>query len=188
MFIISNKSKFVYIHIPRTGGTSIYHALGPYLGRNDVCLGHQTLQDAYNMMGERIREFRRICTVRDPFDRAISIYHCLKTGYGWKKFADFIEAIDRVPIFHLSNLAWPMSEYVKCDSGVEISHFIDFRNLESEAEAVFGWFQNDSFPHVNRSARESNNSYYLEGSSKIVERAYKDDFALYKRCQLETVK
>ena len=41
--IISHKYKFIFIHIQRTGGTSIYRSLYPHLGRDD---------EIYGIMGE----------------------------------------------------------------------------------------------------------------------------------------
>jgi len=63
---------FVFIHIPKCGGTSVERALGLPL------LNHDTAQERYRFLGERRwRERLTFAVVRDPYARLASSYFYL---------------------------------------------------------------------------------------------------------------
>lgn len=90
--MISEAHKFIYIHVPKTGGTTIQDLLLPYSEdhkytlpfqdgvdsfeiKGDVTPGkHATLQDYANLLGERFGDFRVITSIRHPLKRAVSGY------------------------------------------------------------------------------------------------------------------
>lgn len=97
--IISNSRKFIFVHVNKTAGTSITEALAPHLAWNDVVLGstpigralnqpfrerfglykHSTAREIRAVVGERVwSEYRSFAVVRDPVDRARSLYGYLK--------------------------------------------------------------------------------------------------------------
>ena len=97
--IVSNSRKFIFVHINKTAGTSITEALYPHLAWNDLVLGstptgraldqpfherfglykHSTAREIRAVVGERVwSEYRSFAVVRDPVDRARSLYGYLK--------------------------------------------------------------------------------------------------------------
>jgi hypothetical protein len=97
--IISNSRKFIFVHIHKTAGTSITEALSPSLAWNDIVLGstpiglalnqpfherfglykHSTAREIRAVVGDRVwSEYRSFAVVRDPVDRALSLYGYLK--------------------------------------------------------------------------------------------------------------
>jgi hypothetical protein len=99
--IISHKNKFIFIHVPKTGGTSIVRALYPYLDMSqDVVMGghpdhedkkdvqriksgeihkHSTSQEIKNFVGEEMWDDYFIFSfVRNPYDRIVSTYEWWK--------------------------------------------------------------------------------------------------------------
>jgi chondroitin 4-sulfotransferase 11 len=84
--MIDRKHKFIFVHIPRTGGSSIEISLGRGLGTlkgNNTVIG--TFQDKHwtcsNYKAENPSEWKsffKFSFVRNPWDRAISTYEWLK--------------------------------------------------------------------------------------------------------------
>lgn len=96
--LISLKHKFIFIHIPKTGGTSIRQVLEEYsddirlhltssakaMVANRQAAGlsvnppHATLNTSANMLDVDLSEFIVVCVVRNPVDRLVSYYKYLK--------------------------------------------------------------------------------------------------------------
>ncbi len=82
----------IFIHIPRTGGTSIEAAVGMKMGNNDKHLSALELRES---VGEKKWKDSFVFSfVRNPWDRIISLYHQPyfrnKTDYANQGLAHFI--------------------------------------------------------------------------------------------------
>ena len=94
--IICHSRRFIFVHIHRTGGTSIESALDPFLCWNDLILGsspfgegmnnlygnrfglhkHSSVADIESICGDEIcRNYYVFAMVRHPLDRLCSLYN-----------------------------------------------------------------------------------------------------------------
>ena len=96
--LLSMKHNFIFIHIPKTGGTSIRKALEEYsddirphltssakaMVANRQAAGlsvnppHATLNTTAKMLDLDLSEFIVVCVVRNPVDRLVSYYNYLR--------------------------------------------------------------------------------------------------------------
>jgi len=100
--IISHGRKFIFVHIPKTGGTSLSLALEAKAMKDDILIGdtpkaknrrkrikdvqvsgrlwkHARLTDIYGLVTqEQIERYLVFTIVRNPWDRVVSYYHWLK--------------------------------------------------------------------------------------------------------------
>jgi hypothetical protein len=103
--IICHSRRFAFVHIHKTGGTSIELALDPFLTWSDLVLGstrfgetinqhyhhrfgldkHSSVQDIETICGQEIaRNYYLFATVRHPLDRLCSIYNYIGSLiYDW---------------------------------------------------------------------------------------------------------
>lgn len=103
--IISHGRRYIFIHPPKTGGTSLALALEARAMKDDIMLGdtpkavnrrkrmthvassgrlwkHSKLRDIYGpVTQEQIEDYFVITLVRNPWDRLVSYYHWLKAQH-----------------------------------------------------------------------------------------------------------
>jgi len=87
--MISHEKKFIFIHMPRTGGTHLSEFLRPYCDEESLRFSpyqssgnlHATMIDYVNHYGERILDYTLFTIIRNPWERALShaIFHNNKT-------------------------------------------------------------------------------------------------------------
>lgn len=100
--IISHGRKYIFVHIPKTGGTSLSLALEDRAMKDDILIGdtpkaknrhnrikgtqtsgrlwkHSRLTDIYGLVTQKdIESFFVFTIVRNPWDRMVSYYHWLQ--------------------------------------------------------------------------------------------------------------
>lgn len=69
---INHDKKYIFIHIPKNAGTSIYKSLGM------TEPNHSQYIDYSNALGSEINQYFTFCIARNPFDRFVSLYNYAK--------------------------------------------------------------------------------------------------------------
>ncbi len=74
--MVSHKHKCIFVHIPRTGGTSIEHAFGVYHDKPSPALvykKHHTPQECMDELGAEVwNNYFKFTFIRDPWERMVS--------------------------------------------------------------------------------------------------------------------
>lgn len=101
--IVCNSHKFIFIHIPKTAGTSVKTALSPLLAPGDIQIGvsvnpkptqhsadprwrglrkHSPASEVKEIVGsESFEQYHKFSVVRNPFTRTRSIFTFLKYNF-----------------------------------------------------------------------------------------------------------
>ena len=163
---ISKSRAFVFVHIPKTGGTSLTLALEERAARDDIIIGdtpkaqrrkkrleelapqgrlwkHSSLADIDGVLTTDELE-QMFCTtlVRNPWDRAVSYYHWLRAqnfdhpAVGLAKLLDF-DHFMRDPITVAAFHDWPFGAYMQDASGAErCDMFMRIEHLEEDVQPL----------------------------------------------------
>jgi hypothetical protein len=160
--IISPGRRFIFVHIPKTGGTALSLALEAKAMRDDLLIGdtpkararrgrlksrqaagriwkHSTLADIGGLLSdEDIAGFFTFALVRNPWDRAVSYYHWLRgqgfahPAVGLAKAHDFSGFLNHAQI-QTSFQLWPYGAWMRDRFGQErASLFVRLECLEAD--------------------------------------------------------
>ena len=185
--MLSSANRFLFIHVPKTGGNSIQKALLPFSDDRIELIGphhdgidrfeirspefkiqkHSTLEDYRRQMDSaRFSRLTKFTCVRNPWDRCVSYYfspHRGRVKWTAEDFADFIrETVN--PHSHYLTL-----ESHKRDPFENVDVFLRYEYLEEDFQALCGnlGLADIDLPHLNASTRDSYRSYYTQ--EKLVE-------------------
>lgn len=141
--LINRFNKWGFIHIPKTGGTSVTSILKNSEGTEYVSTSH-------NHIGkfEDIEDYFIFTIVRNPFTRIASSYyhHCRDNGF--KSFRKFVDTIYEYDYLH-----FPQSYFISNGSSPKkkVSFIGRYENLHNDINEIFTKINvNGTLPHLNR--------------------------------------
>lgn len=198
--MISRKHKFIFIHVPKTGGNSVSRSLLPYTesyleeapspagfgsGENFWTVDPELGRDKHftvDMYAERmsIRDYFIFSTVRNPMDWAVSLYFFRKqvgddADIPWSKVGP--NEFDKTEFIHFLHAGEP-SQSSFLGSGEVPIHLLRFENLSDDFKKVCSILEikHLSLEKINSSRRpDFDNILDIELKDKIVE-LYTCDF------------
>jgi len=194
--MISKKYKFIYIHIPKTGGNSIQNALASYcddlliirksignvhyedgtqgldvindeLGFLTPADKHASIRDYYQKIGAEINSYFIFTSVRNPWDRVVSQTAFLKEG-GLEE-----------GVLKKEELLFPENvlNYISIDGKININAYIRFENLQEDFNEICDriGIPHTLLPHKNKSRRTCYMKYYSEETMLLVKEKFKNE-------------
>ena len=164
---------FIFIHINKTGGSSIESAL-------QIPLEHKTAQEKIHEIGEtNWNKTFTFTVVRNPWDKVVSMYHWrVKRNHTELRdkpveFNDWVRlTFSEKSTYYYDNpkMFMPQFEWISNRSGeIAVNKIMRFESLSSEFEElahILG--RRSTLPHVKKSDRGDYRKYYDEETAEIV--------------------
>lgn len=183
------KNKILFVHIPKTGGTSISTAL---FGKDS---GHPYLYQFYFANKDYTNSFFKFCVVRNPYDRLVSTYFHFTTNeinpkikrlwddFNINSFEELILKMEN-PVFFkkLKKIIHfvPQNELIRYEDLCmdKIFKFENFDSIEKELNNNLKE-KKVTLKKLNTSKRGTYEDYYTDKTKSIVYEVYKQDFDLF---------
>tara|TARA_A100001391_G_scaffold158114_2_gene116440 strand:+ start:2216 stop:2902 length:687 start_codon:yes stop_codon:yes gene_type:complete len=182
------KNKCIFIHIPKTAGTSILHALGHKGGRD-----HSTYREFMKANPTRFNDYFKFCFVRHPEDRFISLYKYFKNGGNNRgdilmsqkikkegmTVSDFALYLEDAQLYLCNPMFWPQFMYI-CDShlNIMVDSVFRYEKIEEDFKVLSEKIGlSSSLQSKNRS--QPSNENISEEAKRIVGKIYKQDYKIF---------
>lgn len=147
---ISAKKQFIFIHIPKTGGTSISSQLRLYCDiLNQEDRRHAPLFCAFDYItADQFESFRKIAVVRNPWEWLLSNYIMVLKSPATPYYRQAIEmGFHRYVRFHIEENIFPLCNYLFLpdrDDTIVPDRLLRFERLEEDYKALCEELQIDS--------------------------------------------
>jgi hypothetical protein len=201
--MISHKKKFIFVHVYKTGGTSIREALKPYCFNLEERLAwrmqkiwglsrlvkknwrfHLPASELIRRMGEtKFDSYFSFAFVRNPWDWQVSLYSFMlknkhhfqhKLVKGFRGFAEYIEWRCREEVRF-------QKDFVFSKDGRQLVDFIGrFETLEADFGHVCAQIGiKVTLPRLNESGHRPYQELYTPETQEMVRRAFEPDIKLF---------
>lgn len=175
--------KFIFIHIPKTGGSSINFTLG-------IPREHVTAFELRGRIGaERWEKKFKFAFVRNPWDRAVSSFHFARirnSRFVALTFSDWLQLayVERHPLyFDLPHSFSPQFDWINDRKEDVIVDFVGrFENLQQDFATVcerIGHPVVEKLRHSNKTKHEDYRHYYRDKDVDLVAKWYKKDIEFF---------
>lgn len=172
---ISHKGEWVFVHIPKTAGTSICSSwegalLKEHCKKNGVLGGgHKTIEQIRFEYPET-KGYKVWTVIRNPFDRFVSAWFYPKEEQA--------RGYEPDPSFFNRDVFWPQVRWVDPLDTI----FLRFENLGEDLKQMMAFLGIEIpsvIPHFRKSNRKDYRGYYSDELKKMVGEYYKDDFSTF---------
>jgi hypothetical protein len=189
--LISHDHKIICLAVPKTGSTSLHHALAQQFSmrfamkNGSPALYHLTAEDAARIMGPgKFKSYFSFAVIRNPYDRMVSLYHDFRDQRGAIRsdnFADFLGSEFEARWSRDIHFR-PQSFFLCRGQTVMLSSLYRYEDgLDAALIAVSARTQTEPVPlgHARKSDRGAWQDYFADPAlRRIVETAYDEDFDL----------
>ena len=176
---------FVFIHINKTGGSSVSDALG-------IQRHHLTAYTVRNLIGEKAwREKFKFAFVRNPWDRVVSQYHyryeadqqgIRSKGIEFDAWVRLVFKEQDAEFVNSHYMFMPQVEWI-CDmQGRSILDFVGrLENMEADFAHVASEIGSSAkLKHLRKSMRNDYRTYYDDETRRIVDNHFAADIEMFK--------
>lgn len=191
--MISHHRKFIFLHIPKCGGTSIESVFGSwrnkhskdyfYLGKNRQHFLLNEILDQY----PKCSNYFKFAFIRNPFSRIVSEYnYILLNSKDLKKlsFKDFVLNLEN----YLNNTAYEYHNLSLCDyllnkEGELVVDFVGrLENFQEDFNVVCDkiGIPKQKLPHCNKTRHKHYTEYYDDETREIIAQKFAKDIEYFE--------
>lgn len=179
--MISHSKKFIFVHIPKTGGSSVEVSLSRYSeqsiktfrkrtsGMIDTVLRgkpekHASAMEIKKIFPDIFDSYFKISVIREPLERLLSLYFWVhpKIEFNRKEFLDWFQKSRH------KRALWSINKFI-CDenNNLIVDKVVKFNNLTEGFEQVVKHLNIEAkLPHLNKS-KNSKYKQYIDSDLRL---------------------
>lgn len=204
--MISHKHKAIFVHVPKTAGSSIgsflgekgFDAVKPLGGANDDVTGAYLNGAAWRIKRNLLDvwgDYFKFAFVRNPWESLVSCWKNRRSARRYDNFSDFIKGypfnIDSSPFqcssgHHYTDIRWhtiPQFTHISDEAQNVLVDFIGrFENLQEDFNVVCDkiGIPRQELPHKNKSKNKHYTEYYDDDAAiELVAKKYAKDIEMF---------
>ena len=187
--MIDHKNKFIFIHIPKTGGSSIESIFHPsIITKTGICKDipnkHYTLDSLLKNKEIELSKFFSFSFIRNPWDKILSHYlFFIKGGFDHRgSFFNFVKYYcDTNHKGWKNNDFLPQFNYLSLDNSLAIDFIGKFENLQEDFDVVCDKIgvARKQLPYTNKTQHKHYTEYYDDETREIVAQKYAKDIEYF---------
>ena len=182
--MISVQHKFIFLHIPKTAGTSIGKLFdmkyGQYLPIRKRKHGKASmLSEEYP---KKWKEYFKFTFIRNPWDRELSFYMYRLNRIKIHKRLDPNTTFEQyvTKAFHSGRKRNQQIDWLISNGTMEVDFIGRFERLESDFHKICNILNiNKKLPHMNATKHDHYSTYYNDTTRQMVETMYSKDINLF---------
>ena len=192
----------IFIHIPKTAGTSLLRTLRVEPDQN--FLTHIPAEAYARQHPDLWRSAFKFTFVRDPRDRLVSIFHFLRDSTSWPaqqrwanknlkglKFPEFMNKLEGDPLYRQIVMShpffWPQSAYLREGSGLSgpkyarLDTMYRFENLSADVALLSDQLglPHTQLPHERKTQRPETGTLFDDHANRLTAHLYRTDYAMF---------
>lgn len=197
--MIINSQKFIFVHIPKTGGTSVEKLFdSSFYGwdeKHNLWKQHCSIHQMQSLYGIDIDNYYKFSIIRNPWDRAVSDYKWwtrpsspffdflksttledyLLIRHGYEKINHLRDKTGRADHFYAQY------SFIEIDEHNYMDRIIRFENLQQDFNIVCDEIggRRQQLPHTNKTNRQHYSEYYNQKTIDIVSQKYRKDIEYF---------
>jgi len=174
----------IFIHINKTGGSSIGKALG-------MPLEHRTAVEKIAQLGQKKWDSCfSFAVVRNPWDKVVSHYHYRvqtnQTGLAdaqieFKQWVKLCYQEQNPAYYDKPKMFQPQTDWISDQQGnIKVNHICKFETLNADFATLCKTINKTAeLPHIKTSNREKYSEYYDNETAEIVRKWFQEDIDLF---------
>jgi hypothetical protein len=191
--VLDRSKKLLFVHIPKTGGTTIENLMDIPLEKenfygvvNSLALQHYTAEKLRLELGkEYFDECYKFAIVRNPYERMISEYFFLPRRRTFKQFLEFVRDIVHKKKYD-TNLFYdhfkPQYEFVYIDGELVVNSIGRFENFSEYVDQLIvdHNLNKEKFGHLGKGKYDKTVDYFEDPYCRqIINEIYQKDFEYF---------
>jgi hypothetical protein len=186
--MICDKYRSIFVHINKTGGTSIEKVFEPKADQEDVPFKHRSAAFYKERFPDRFRDYFKFSFVRNPWDWLVSRYHWSRDhqrliDYSFREFLHRLKNGIRLSAAApwIERALASQLDRLTIDGDVAVDFVGHFERLQRDFDSICSMLQIQAvtLPHVFKTEHAFYTEYYDGETKGIVEQLYAADIAAF---------